>query len=60
MRVMQEISDFTLIVHPYVIQETATVLAYRCSLKIAKAHRKQLRNLHPHMRKCVRVSPRGC
>lgn len=35
-RVMQEISGSTLIVHPYVIQETATVLAYRASLKVAK------------------------
>ena len=35
-RVMQEVADYTLIVHPYVIQETATVLAYRTSLKIAK------------------------
>lgn len=35
-RVMQEISGFTLIVHPYVIQETATVLTYGCGVAVAK------------------------
>ena len=36
LRVMQELSELTLIVHPYVIQETATFLAYRVGMKISK------------------------
>lgn len=36
LRVMQELSELTLIVHPYVIQETATVLTYGCGVTIAK------------------------
>ncbi len=36
MRIMQEISGLTLIVHPYVIQETATVLTYGCGAVVAK------------------------
>lgn len=35
-RIMRELSDHTLIVHPYVIQESATVLAYRSGLAVAK------------------------
>lgn len=35
-RIMRELSEQTLIVHPYVIQETATVLTYRCDIAIAK------------------------
>lgn len=34
-RIMRELSGETLVVHPYVIQETATVLTYRCGIKIA-------------------------
>jgi predicted nucleic acid-binding protein len=34
--VMKDLQDATLIVHPYVIQETATVLTYRVGLSIAK------------------------
>lgn len=36
LRIMRDLSESTLVVHPYVIQETATVLAYRVSLKVAK------------------------
>lgn len=36
LRIMSELSALTLIVHPYVIQETATVLSYKCGLKVAK------------------------
>lgn len=36
LRVMQELSSDTLIVHPYVIQETATVLTYGVGLPVAK------------------------
>lgn len=34
--IMREISDATLIVHPYVVQETTTVLAYAVGLPLAK------------------------
>ncbi|RJQ34504.1 type II toxin-antitoxin system VapC family toxin [Candidatus Parcubacteria bacterium] len=37
LRVMADISAQVLIVHPYVIQETATVLAYRLGMPVAKA-----------------------
>lgn len=36
LRIMQELSGATLIVHPYVIQETATVLTYGCGVAVAK------------------------
>jgi len=36
LRIMNELAESTLIVHPYVIQETATVLAYRSGLAVAK------------------------
>ena len=36
LRIMGELSESVLIVHPYVIQETATVLTYRCGIAIAK------------------------
>lgn len=36
LRVMQELSADVLIVHPYVIQETATVLTYGAGLTVAK------------------------
>ena len=36
LRVMQELSSDVLIVHPYVIQETATVLTYGVGLPVAK------------------------
>ena len=36
LRIMRELAESTLVVHPYVIQETATVLAYRCSVAVAK------------------------
>lgn len=36
LRVMQDLSGAVLVVHPYVIQETATVLAYGSGLLIAK------------------------
>lgn len=35
-RVMEKVANMTLIVHPYVIQETATVLAYKVGLEAAK------------------------
>lgn len=34
--IMRDISDATLVVYPYVIQETATVLAYAVGLPLAK------------------------
>ena len=34
--IMREIADATLVVHPYVIQETTTVLAYAVGLPLAK------------------------
>lgn len=37
LRVMEELDGKTLIVHPYVIQETATVLAYKFGLATARA-----------------------
>ena len=36
LRVMDELSESVLVVHPYVIQETATVLTYRCGIAVAK------------------------
>ena len=36
LRIMQRLSTATFIVHPYVIQETATVLAYGSGLSVAK------------------------
>ena len=36
LRIMEELSESTLVVHPYVIQETTTVLAYGSGLSIAK------------------------
>ena len=33
---MRELADYTLVVHPYVIQETATILAYRADIAVAK------------------------
>ncbi|MDO8518345.1 MAG: type II toxin-antitoxin system VapC family toxin [bacterium] len=36
LRVMMELSDYILIVHPYVIQETTTVLAYGAGTGVAK------------------------
>ena len=36
LRVMAELSDDILIVHPYVIQETATVLSYGAGIGVAK------------------------
>lgn len=36
LRVMGDLSNSVLIVHPYVIQETTTVLTYQCGLVVAK------------------------
>ncbi|HXK39046.1 MAG TPA: PIN domain-containing protein [Candidatus Paceibacterota bacterium] len=36
LRIMQELSEYTLVVHPYVIQETATVLTYGAGLSVAR------------------------
>ena len=36
LQVMREIADRVFVVHPYVIQETATVLTYRCGVDIAQ------------------------
>lgn len=36
LRIMRELSEAILVVHPYVIQETATVLAYGSGLPVAK------------------------
>lgn len=33
---MDELSESILVVHPYVIQETTTVLAYQCGIAVAK------------------------
>src|SRR5438270_789221 len=36
LRIMQELSEAVLVVHPYVIQETATVLTYGSGIEVAK------------------------
>lgn len=43
-RVMGELSGKTMIVHPYVIQETATVLMYRFGIILAKRFISYIRN----------------
>lgn len=34
-RTMNELLERTLVVHPYIIQETATVLTYKCGVAVA-------------------------
>jgi predicted nucleic acid-binding protein len=43
-RAMNEINGATIVVHPYVVQETATVLAYRFGSKLAKAFVADIKN----------------
>lgn len=41
---MQELAEATLIIHPYVIQETTTVLAYGAGVQLAKQFLSDIEN----------------